>query len=58
VPLFDKVEFDLGEKTFTILKKNSGKKIKRITYNNRKVDSYFISYDELKKGKTLVVETE
>ncbi|MFA5328461.1 MAG: GH92 family glycosyl hydrolase [Prolixibacteraceae bacterium] len=58
VPLFDKVKFDLGEKTFTILKKNSGKKIKRITYNNRKVDSYFISYDELKKGKTLVVETE
>ncbi len=58
VPLFDKVEFNLGEKSFTILKKNSGKKIKSITYNNKKVDGYFISYDDLKQGKTLVIETE
>ncbi len=58
VPLFDKVEFDLGEKNFTIIKKNSGKKISNITYDNKKVDGYFISYDDLRKGKKLVVTTE
>src|SRR4030066_2409446 len=49
VPLFDKVEFNLGETIFTIIKKNSGKRISEITYDNRKVKGYFISHDELKK---------
>lgn len=57
VPLFDKVEFNLGETIFTIIKKNSGKKISKITYDNRKVKGYFISHDELKKGKKLVITT-
>jgi len=57
VPLFDKVEFNLGGTIFTIIKKNSGKKISRITYDNRNVDGYFISHDELKKGKELVITT-
>ncbi len=58
VPLFDQVEFDLGENIFTIIKKNSGKKISSITYDNKKVDGYFITYDDLKKGKKLVVTAE
>ncbi|MBW8330664.1 MAG: GH92 family glycosyl hydrolase [Prolixibacteraceae bacterium] len=58
VPLFDKVEFDLGEKKFTIIKKNSGKKIDKITYNNKKIDGYFIPHSELLKGKKLIITTK
>jgi predicted alpha-1,2-mannosidase len=58
VPLFDKVVFDLGDTNFTIVKENTGKKIKEITYGGEKVDGYFISHDELKKGKELVIKTE
>lgn len=57
VPLFDKVEFNLGEKKFTIIKKNSGKKIDKITYDNKKIDGYFINHSELLKGKKLVITT-
>lgn len=58
VPLFDKVVFDLGDTKFTIVKNNKGKKIKEITYGGEKIDGYFISHDELKKGKELVITTE
>ena len=57
VPLFNKVEFNLGEKKFTIIKNGSGKKIENITYDNKKLDSYFISHSELLKGKELVITT-
>lgn len=57
VPLFDKVEFNLGEKNFTIIKKNAGKKIDHFTYDNKKIDSYFIQHSELLKGKKLVIVT-
>jgi predicted alpha-1,2-mannosidase len=58
VPLFDKVEFNLGNKTFTILKKNKGQKITGITYDNKKVNGYFIPHAELLKGKQLVITTK
>jgi predicted alpha-1,2-mannosidase len=58
VPLFNKVEFNLGDKSFTIIRKNSGKKISNITWGDKKIDGYFISYDELKKGNRLVITTE
>ncbi len=57
VPLFDKVEVDLVEKKFTIIKKNTGKKIDNITYDNKKIDGYFIPHSELLKGKKLVITT-
>ena len=57
VPLFDNVEVDLGEKKFTVIKKNSGKKIDNITYDNKKIDGYFIPHSELLKGKKLVITT-
>ena len=57
VPLFDKVDFKLGHSNFTILKKNSGKKISSIDYGGRKIDGYFISDKELKAGKQLVITT-
>ena len=58
VPIFDKIEVNLGEKKFTIIKKNSGRKISNITYDDRKIDGYFIPYHELIKGKKLVITTE
>ncbi len=58
VPLFDKVEFSMGDTPFSILKKNSGKKISNITYGGEKINGYFVSHDDLKKGKELVTETE
>ena len=57
VPLFDKVEFNLGEKSFTIVKKNAGRKISNISYDHKKVDGYFIPHHELTKGKTLEITT-
>jgi predicted alpha-1,2-mannosidase len=58
VPLFDKVEITPGDNmSFTILKKNNGKKISSITSGDKKVDGYFISYSDLKKGKKLVITT-
>jgi predicted alpha-1,2-mannosidase len=56
VPLFDKIDVKMGDKGgFTIVKKNSGREISEITYDNRKVDGYFISHQDLARGKRLVV---
>ena len=58
VPLFDTIEFTFGDGTqFSISKKNSGRKITNITYGGKKVDGYFISHSDLRKGKELVITT-
>ena len=58
VPLFDKVELNLDKNViFTILKKDSGKKITGIVYDDKNIDGYFISYNEMKRGKKLVIST-
>ncbi|MFR0677493.1 GH92 family glycosyl hydrolase [Dysgonomonas mossii] len=58
VPFFDKIEFTFGDGTqFSISKRNSGKKITDITYGGKKVNGYFISHSDLKKGKELVITT-
>ena len=57
VPLFDQVNFKLGDKTLTIVKKNAGRKLTAITYDDKKVDGYFVSHHELIKGKKLVIVT-
>jgi len=58
VPVFDKIEIKMDKNTtFTILKKNSGRKISTIRYGDRKINGYFISQQELKKGKKLVITT-
>ena len=57
VPMFDKVRFKLGDKTFTILKKNKGRKISSILYGGKKLDGYFISHEALKQGNELVITT-
>ena len=58
VPVFDKVVFSLDDTHFTIRKENAGRKIRNITYDGKKIDGYFISHDDLKKGKELLVKTE
>ena len=58
VPIFDKVEFKLGEKTFTITKNGSGRKLSNISYDGQQVEGFFIKHDDLKKGKELVVTTQ
>ena len=58
VPLFDKVEVKLNDRTLTILKKNNGEKISGITYGGQKVSGYFLPHHELIKGKKLVITTE
>ena len=57
VPLFDEVTMQLNDKMFTIAKKNSGRKIAEVTYDNRKIDGYFIPHHELVKGRKLIVIT-
>ncbi len=58
VPLFDKVEVALADKTrFSIVKRNSGRKITGITYDDREIDGFFIPHHELVKGKDLVITT-
>lgn len=58
VPLFDKTIFNLNGKDFTISKKGNGEKITNITYNNEKVENYFITHDKLKEGKELIISVE
>ena len=58
VPLFDKTIFNLNGKDFTIKKKGNGEKITNITYDNEKVESYFITHDKLKEGKELIISVE
>jgi len=58
VPLFDRTEMKLGDKTLTIVKMNSGERITGITYGKKKIDGYFVPYHELIKGKRLVINTD
>ncbi|MDR1557317.1 MAG: GH92 family glycosyl hydrolase [Tannerellaceae bacterium] len=58
VPIFDHVVFNMNDTPFTISKINKGRKISNITYNGQKINGYFISHDELKKGKGLVITTK
>ncbi len=58
VPIFDRVEFDLPEATFTIRRKGSGPKITSITYGGDKIDGYHITHEALKQGKELVITAQ
>ena len=58
VPLFDKTEFALDGKKFTITKNGTGRKIESITYGGDKIDGWFIPHSKLKEGKELVISTQ
>ena len=57
VPVFDKVEFTMGDTTFTVTKKGTGRKLDTISYDGKPLNGYFISHDDLKRGKELVITT-
>ncbi len=57
VPLFDKITFNLDGKNFSIIKKGKGEKIEQITYGGKNIENYFISHEQLKEGKELVITT-
>lgn len=56
VPLFDKVKFAMGNKTFTIRKEGKGNKIDEITYNGKPIQGYFIPHDLLIQGKEIRIK--
>ncbi|WP_310103430.1 GH92 family glycosyl hydrolase [Mucilaginibacter pocheonensis] len=60
VPIFNRIDFKLDgtNSGFTILKKNSGKKISNISYAGQKINGYFIDDKVLKKGQTLIITTQ
>ena len=58
VPMFDAVDLKVNDQTVSIVKRNAGKKITDISYDDRKVDGYFLPHHELVKGKKLVITTE
>ena len=58
VPLFKRVVMKLDNgKDFTIVKRNSGTKIIDVTYDNQKLDGYFLPHRELLEGKKLAITT-
>ena len=58
VPLFERVKIKLNDHgTFTIVKKNHGRKITGMTYDNRELGGFFIAHHDLIKDKTLVIST-
>ncbi len=58
VPIFDKVEFQLGNKIFTVIKNGNGKKITDISCDGKSINGYFVTHDQLKKGCELVITTK
>lgn len=59
VPLFNRIRIKLANgKTYTIVKKNPGKKISSLNYDGRRIGGFVITDKALKEGKTLEVITE
>lgn len=59
VPLFDKVVIEMGDKVnWTIVRDKPGSRITKITYDGKTIDGYFITHQDLMKGKTLVISTQ
>ncbi len=58
VPVFDKIEMQVEANTFTVVRKNNGLKISRVTCDNEAIEDYFLEHESLLKNKVLVIETE
>lgn len=58
VPMFDEEKIQLGQGTLDIVRKNSGLKLAKITCDGREMKGYFISDQQLKQAKQLVIQTE
>lgn len=59
VPLFDHIRIKLANgKTYSIIRKSSGKKISSLNYDGKHLNGYLITDKALKEGKTLEISTE
>ena len=60
VPLFRRVEFDLPHsgRTFTIVRKGEGTKIRRILVGGKPLKGWFVNHSDLADGKELIIEVE
>ncbi len=60
VPLFERVEVDLPHagKTFTIVRKGEGSRIRRILVGGKPLKGWFVSHADLAAGKELTIEVE
>ena len=60
VPLFERVEFDLPHagKTFTIVRKGEGTKIRRILVGGKVLKGWFVEHSDLAEGKEITIEVE
>ena len=59
VPLFDKIKISMDKnKKISIIKKGKGEKTSKIVYDNKKINGWFISHEQLIQGKDLVIYTE
>jgi predicted alpha-1,2-mannosidase len=59
VPLFDKIKISMDKnKKLSIIKKGKGEKISQILDNNKRINGWFISHEQLIQGKELIVFTE
>lgn len=59
VPLFDRIKISMDKnKKISIVKRGEGEKISKIIYDNKKINGWFISHDQLIRGKDLVIYTE
>lgn len=57
VPIFDTIRLDLGQDAqCEIVKPSPGTEITEITSAGQKINGYFVSHEELKKGKKLVIK--
>lgn len=59
VPIFNKIEMQLdGGKKFIIIKKGGGNNIDKITIGGKPLKGWFVDYDDMRKGKELVIYTK
>lgn len=59
VPLSDKILFKMNNgKTLTIQKQGNSRTIKNILYGGKRIQGWFISDDQIKKGQELTIQTK
>ena len=60
VPLFDRVQFTLGQngKTFTIVREGKGERISEITVGGKKLKGWFVQHSDLAEGKEIRIKVQ
>ena len=58
VPVFDQVRWHIGENSFIISHTGSSRNFNKLQLNEENLESYFISYDSLKNGGSLKINSD